>query len=661
MKLKYSLILLVVAFLFIGFKAPARAESIILDGLDVEVSELPELMSESQGGYETKRLVFSNKTGKVVELNVKITGEIFYAYSGLSTIEKAVKLQPGETRTEIFMFPRFVVGHSAVANIYLKNTKVGKINFTVSTKYYGRENACQILLDNAISKNDSNLLFPEKGERSSYRADDRFKRFYYDGSDDTLDTNWLSYTRYDAIVLWGENFKRLPLGVKNAIWDFCRVGGQLILSGYNGELPSDIRYVAPGNGIVESINYIGLGSIIFLESDYTSIIRKYGLPENEQNKTNSRNGDKNVEEETTEDVVFPQRKKPAFKPNRVVNIEEEPETTEDVVSPQRKKPAFKTNKAEKKASGLADSLDIKRYLTDSYFFERTNVKKDFLDKYERAISKGTLKFLVVFFALLIGPLNIFLLKKKNKQIWLFITVPVLSLFCCVIIFLLYAICERNRLEVGLHSFNLLDEKNNRVISVGAAAIVSGKNMKQISFSEDCAIIPWTSNYGSYHRGSGYKEREIKLDGKQNFTYGWLSAGVPFAYSFYSMKTTRARIEIRRNGNVVELMNGLGADIEEIVIISQSGTEEYFGVNIPAGTVGKLSVSPIKRQLKRTWQTPLYPENLTTLNSIRMYLASGEYAVKLKKDPFNNPELEEKPNSEIITCLAIGTMAEGADR
>ncbi len=632
MKLKYSLILLVVAFLLIGFKIPAGAESIILDGLDVEVSELPELMSESQGGYETKRLVFSNKSGKAVELNVKITGEIYYSYSGLSTIEKAVKLQPGETRTEVFMFPRLVVDRSAVANIYLNSNKVGKINFTLTTKYYGRELTRQILLDNAISKNDSNLLFPEKGERSSYRADDRFKRFYYDGSDDTLDTNWLSYTRYDAIVLWGENFKHLPLGVKNAIWDFCRVGGQLILSGYNGELPSDIRYAAPGKGIVESMNYIGLGSIILLDSDYTSIIRKSGLPENEQTKTNSQNGDKNIEEPETTEKVYPQRKKPAFKPNI----------------------------AEKKETSLVDPIDIKHYLTDAYFFERTNVKKEFLDKYERAISKGTLKFLVLFFALLIGPINIFLLKKNNKQIWLFFTIPVLSLFCCVIIFLLYAICERNRLEVGLHSFNLLDERTNRVISVGAGAIVSGKNMKRISFSEDCAIIPWASNYGYRSRG-GYKEREIKLDGKQNFTYGWLSAGVPFAYSFYSLKTTRARIELRRNGNVVELMNGLGADIEEIVIISQSGIEEYYGVSIPAGTVGKLSVNPIKRRHNRNWNTPIYPEYLTTLNSLRSYLTLGEYAVKLKKDPFNNPELDEEPNSEVITCLAIGTMAEGADR
>ena len=72
-----------------------------------------------------------------------------------------------------------------------------------------------------------------------------------------------------------------------------------------------------------------------------------------------------------------------------------------------------------------------------------------------------LYFLMLLFALVIGPVNLIVLSRKNRRIWLLWTTPVISLVTCLAVFAYATFAEGWKRQIRTEGLTILDESARR--------------------------------------------------------------------------------------------------------------------------------------------------------------------------------------------------------
>jgi len=270
------------------------------------------------------------------------------------------------------------------------------------------------------------------------------------------------------------------------------------------------------------------------------------------------------------------------------------------------------------------------------------------------VSARWLMILIYLFAFLIGPVNVFILHHLGRKILVFFTVPAASIVCCSMIYGYYVIFESSVLKVKERSLTLLDERYNRAISLAYYGIYSSASRSEgVKFDMNTEVFPMGINdYRSNDAG-----RFISLDDKQHLSNGWIKPKVPRYLHLRSIQTRHERINLIRSGAEIELLNGLGADVDEIMVRDFDGNY-YTGQTIRSGAKASLKKEIVSEKIHvsplQIFNSGWYAQAVSMRANRGRYLAPGQYMAVIKKSPFFSQSFEK--NAEIdASSYILGIM------
>lgn len=604
---------------------PAFSASTVID-----VNLLPEMDSLNNAGCLYAGYSIENKTN--TKISVEMVLKLESRENSHSTAKK-VELGPHETKEEY---------------IYCANTtgpyrSSGEINFYVDgiREYHeyvtGRRStsySISVLLDNKISNIESDKLFAAK-KKYSYGSNS-FTACYYKNNVELLPTNWIAYSQYEMLMYYDSTFKSMPEAVQNAIMDYVRAGGNLVIIGDIG-FPEDLRNIS-GNlsvGIVMK-GSLGFGGLMYLKNNIFDYIIPY--VEKEQNRSYSNNR-RAYRKEPAE--VIPEPIQKVFKGNIKAKTESE--------SANKTKPKIEADKLLSVLSSFVADGNNKRFSEDD--FRATNVLNEYRDKYDRMASHSLLGYLVIFFAIVLGPLNYWILNKYDKKILVFVTTPVIALICCLLVFGYDLIFEAWRFDIFRQSVTILYQEDNTAITSGGEVFISGRSRNNcLEFPLGSVVIPYTS--GREFETGGSLMREVRLENVQKYTENWIRAKKPLALAATTVKQSRARLEIKNVGNSIEVLNGLGADAKDVYVVSDDGQKEYYFSKIKSGAVARPDRT--ERYAMANSKHIGFSNNYSIAREVtKDILKAGEYTALLETDPFMAQEIDSKATIRELGCVVIG--------
>lgn len=273
------------------------------------------------------------------------------------------------------------------------------------------------------------------------------------------------------------------------------------------------------------------------------------------------------------------------------------------------------------------------------------------------VSVKLIMVLIVVFAILIGPVNIYVLSLIKRRIWLLWTVPVTSLIASILVLGASFFQEGFLRQCSSITYSVLDQRHGEATTVGFVGYYSTLTPRGILFSPETEVTACINrSFGDSH----HLELDLRSGGNQFFTRGWIHARVPAYFAIRKTESQRKeRIVFDWTGQTPTATNGLGADIESLSVRSPAGVL-YAASLVRAGEKVELE----KKSEVRDEGTGLYKLN-TVYNRIisagptgsfmdEVDLPSGGYLAILNEwNPLVEPGIDRmKPFENRTTIFGL---------
>ena len=259
--------------------------------------------------------------------------------------------------------------------------------------------------------------------------------------------------------------------------------------------------------------------------------------------------------------------------------------------------------------------------------------------------------LVTVFALVVGPLTVVLLAKTNRRIWLLWMVPLESAIACGLVLGYSFVSEGITPTVRLAGITLLDQERHVATTLGWAGYYCPQRpAKGLFFSDDWELM-------HVKRYNWNDSKKVDWTRGQHLSHGWVQARVPAFFMCRRSAVRRERLEVSVDTEgQVEVVNGLGADIESLWLRDANGNF-LFAENIKAGQ--RAALEPDKQGWSTHFEILLHrlftedfsmAENRLHTNP-QHYLIPGSYIAVLDGAPFMEHGLGDRK----IKLKASGTV------
>ena len=176
------------------------------------------------------------------------------------------------------------------------------------------------------------------------------------------------------------------------------------------------------------------------------------------------------------------------------------------------------------------------------------------------IPMGRLTFIMVCFVIMIGPVNLLVLKKYHAELWGIVTIPLLSLLFsgtvigCVVIFEGFTSHGKGEVET------LLDQRNGLAASRGGFAVYAPGGVGEFRFSPDDLL---------YFKDPG-KVRGKVTKNDYIYTGALVRARMNFSYSAVRSGFISEKIAVTEKEGQMEIVNGLGVTVTSFYLRSAKG-------------------------------------------------------------------------------------------
>jgi hypothetical protein len=199
------------------------------------------------------------------------------------------------------------------------------------------------------------------------------------------------------------------------------------------------------------------------------------------------------------------------------------------------------------------------------------------------------------FAVLIGPVNIKILTRKKRRIWLLWTVPVFSVLTCLLIVGFMLVSEGWHAKARIGGLVFLDETSQRASSLSWLGIYTTMNPGDgLHFSQSTEITPHIRMDRYSNQGN---PRTIDWSNDQHLSSGWVAPRLPAHFMVRSSEKRLERVLLRRgkDGSLL-VTNGLKAPLKSIWLADLKG-KIYSAENIPEGGEAVLKLTALKTRHK----------------------------------------------------------------
>jgi hypothetical protein len=263
------------------------------------------------------------------------------------------------------------------------------------------------------------------------------------------------------------------------------------------------------------------------------------------------------------------------------------------------------------------------------------------------ISPGIIFSIMFVFAILIGPINIYILSKKKRKIWLLWTVPAGALLFTLVL-LAYALSSETW---GGHTrsrtLTVLNENTRRAVSLGRLAY-----FYPIPPSGGLRFSPYTE-VGTYGINRSSRIYAVDWTNGQHLKSGWLIAKTPCQLMVRKNEPRRERLKVNRHNGQITITNGLGTHIEKLTLWDFD-KKPYTALNIKPGAKVELTVEISNKKAFRTDSLNASFTHFTELNTNDFKLIPGSYVATLRRNPFVEPGRKFSANHKDQATL-VGIM------
>ncbi len=290
------------------------------------------------------------------------------------------------------------------------------------------------------------------------------------------------------------------------------------------------------------------------------------------------------------------------------------------------------------AAGLAAVLSATEKLKDSNWALPVNGAADWgriavrgfrlpIPGVEGVPARAYLSILIVF-SLLIGPANYWFLWRKQRQVLLVLTVPVISAIFIVLLGGYVVAGEGLGVRGRAVTFTMLDQVRKQAstratMSLYAAGMTPAGGLR---FARDVAVFPIGPD------GAGSREQQtLDLTDAQRFAEGLIQARSPTNLEEIGFRPARERLSFSREADGMNVVNGLGATVAALVY--RDG-DKVYSLARPLAAGGREILNTGSRDARI-----VVPSDLP-LSARFQYLIEnqprGSYLAVLERSPFWDP-------------------------
>lgn len=251
-------------------------------------------------------------------------------------------------------------------------------------------------------------------------------------------------------------------------------------------------------------------------------------------------------------------------------------------------------------------------------------------------------FLMLVFAVAIGPVNLYLLARTRRRLWMLWTVPALALVTCLAVFGTMLSVEGWRGRVRTEGLTFLDEATGRASTLAWAGYYMPIAPRDgLHFGPDTELAPQLANTNSTRDNL----RSLDwTDGEQHLTSGWVAARLPAHFRVRKSEANRPeRLTVRRDRDGAAIVsNGLGAAARQVWVAGPGGTI-YTASDVAAGGAAPLTPTALHAVGRADGPRQLFDSDWTALGPTlterpQDYLRPGCYVAALDGSPFLEPGL-----------------------
>lgn len=227
---------------------------------------------------------------------------------------------------------------------------------------------------------------------------------------------------------------------------------------------------------------------------------------------------------------------------------------------------------------------------------------------------GTFLLLLAAFAILAGPVTLFVLARKNRRIHVLWILPAVSAVFSAAILLSLLVREGVRPTLARRVGVLLDQRAGRAVSIASEGLYSPLSIGAVDLPADAAVAPGDGLHGDVQVG-----RTARYD-------GWVAPRTTGRFDLAAVRATPLRLDVREDPatGAVEVVNAFGAPVDKLFLLDGSGTLRTAAGLAPGATVAPAPAG-------ETAKSDLAPH----LTNLREALAHGD--VPLKLDALVRPE------------------------
>jgi hypothetical protein len=267
-------------------------------------------------------------------------------------------------------------------------------------------------------------------------------------------------------------------------------------------------------------------------------------------------------------------------------------------------------------------------------------------------------FMMLFFCLVIGPLNLFVLKRMGKSLWILWTLPLGALLTCVSLVIYTTASEGWGGHTRIGSLTFLDQQNKRAATLGIVGMYSPiVPSSGLLLERDTQFLPHLSEMSRRLMADG-QQRNLSIDLTHglHLQQGWMVSRVPFHMTFRKSELREEKLVLKHEAGKWMVLNGLGAGIKKLFLANARG--ERFQVK-DIGMGQKVRLKPMSgwddSGCKHVSLRSVFPRDwLKHIEASQKkpwcYLRPGSYLAVLDRASFVAPSLRQFSRKRISAVV-----------
>ena len=225
--------------------------------------------------------------------------------------------------------------------------------------------------------------------------------------------------------------------------------------------------------------------------------------------------------------------------------------------------------------------------------------------------------LITLFAVIVGPVNFYLLRQRKRLYLLLISVPLAAALVTAGLLAYATIGEGLGVRVRARSVTQLDQRSGDAVTWARLSYYAGVGPSDgLRFSADTAVLP----IHAFRHDDTEGRRAVHWSEDQHLAGGWLPARSPTQFLTIRPRRSSARLNVvLADGKPVRVENALGVAVTHVAVFDDESMP-YVAQNVAPGASATLAadgnLQPIGEALFEGQSSKQMPEGLSDLQSSR---------------------------------------------